>query len=699
MLIVLGVRMRNVRAGSWTRLCQRMRVPASEFGLLWVAEPETWLHLEETMEQQDEESLESPQACVENFVLPQEMIIEVEGEDTGSLDVMPQKSTDFKIVTVDLTEEEQSTWHNPQITPERSVILEGHRDLWDVPAVHGIEETTSRQTVFDEETSHGVKTERLAREDPWLSSCEEVCVSKEQLEKKQEKQVEAAFTLGRAGTPGTVCRSDEFGRSSSRLSFPLMPLRNHFHKQASLVKKLHGGTVANSPQKVSDDADLSKEETCANVPPSCHLTQFTRTPKGYKAYELNGRAPSFGHGTPLNLQENVSVEGKTFGFKGRGQVLSHNVSLDEQQRILEGQEKCSKTAPSPSLLQNMRNCSDEKRFECKYCGKSFSWSSHLIAHQRTHTGEKPYKCNLCGKFFTRSSHVVSHQRIHTGEKPYRCNLCGKSFTQRYVLVVHQRTHTGERPYECSQCGKSFRQSYKLIAHQRTHTGEKPYECTQCGKSFIQSYKLIAHQKIHSGEKPYECNHCGKSFSQSYKLVAHQRTHTGEKPFECNYCGKSFSWSSQLVSHQRTHTGEKPYECSECGKSFNRSSHLVMHQRTHTGEKPYQCKQCGKSFSQSYVLVVHQRTHTGEKPYECSQCGKTFRQSSCFTQHQRTHTGEKPYECTQCGKTFSLSARLIVHQRTHTGEKPYKCSQCGKAFISSSKRSRHQATHSDESCKS
>uniref|UniRef100_A0A0N4SVM4 Zinc finger protein 180 n=1 Tax=Mus musculus TaxID=10090 RepID=A0A0N4SVM4_MOUSE len=42
------------------------------------------------MEQQDDESLESLQACVENFVLPQEMIIEVEGEDAGSLDIMPQ---------------------------------------------------------------------------------------------------------------------------------------------------------------------------------------------------------------------------------------------------------------------------------------------------------------------------------------------------------------------------------------------------------------------------------------------------------------------------------------------------------------------------------------------------------------------------------------------------------------------------------
>ncbi|XP_034369856.1 zinc finger protein 180 isoform X2 [Arvicanthis niloticus] len=660
-------------------------------------------HLEETMEQQDEESLEPLQACVENFVLPQEMIIEVEGEDAGPPDIMPQESTDFKIVTVDLTEEGQSTWSNAQRTPERPVFLEGHRDLWDLPGVHETEETTSKQTVFDEEPSHGLKLEGLAR-DPWLSSCE-VRDCKEQLEKQQDKQEEVAFTQGRAGPPDTVYRGHDLDRScvsTSRPSFPMIPLRNHFHKQASHVKKLHqGDVVASSQQKISDNVDLLEDDKSGKVPQSFHPTPFIRTSQGDKAYEYNARVQPFGQGVPLNPNKKVHLEGKTFGFKGRGQVLNHNKALNEQQKLLvkEGQYKCSKNAPSPSLPQNMRNYSEEKRFECKYCGKSFSWSSHLIAHQRTHTGEKPYKCNLCGKFFTRSSHVVSHQRIHTGEKPYRCNLCGKSFTQRYVLVVHQRTHTGERPYECTQCGKSFRQSYKLIAHQRTHTGEKPYECTQCGKSFIQSYKLIAHQKIHSGEKPYECSHCGKSFSQSYKLVAHQRTHTGEKPFECNYCGKSFSWSSQLVSHQRTHTGEKPYECNECGKSFNRSSHLVMHQRTHTGEKPYQCKQCGKSFSQSYVLVVHQRTHTGEKPYECGQCGKTFRQSSCFTQHQRTHTGEKPYECNQCGKTFSLSARLIVHQRTHTGEKPYKCSQCGKAFISSSKRSRHQATHSEESCKS
>ncbi|XP_072822994.1 zinc finger protein 180 isoform X1 [Vicugna pacos] len=658
------------------------------------------------MEERDEKPPGPLRACAQDSLLPQEIIVKVEREDAGSLAIPSQEGVNFKIVTVDFTQEEEGTLDAVQRTLDRDVILEDHRDLvsWDSATALGSRESTSQQSIFHDEPSLEVKLERLTRDDPWLSSCEEVRDCKDQLEKQQGKQArllkEVTFTHRKATTHERVCKSDDLEKgdlNSSLLSPQIIPVRNHFHKHASHVKKLHCNSTVNTHQMINDSGKHCENNECGNLPQSIHFIQFTRTQTEDKSYGFTDSIQSFSHGTPLNIHEKIHTQGKYFDFKEHGQVLNHSISHNKKQRfpVEESQYKCSKTSQSSSFVQNMRNHSEEKPFECSQCGKSFSWSSHLVAHQRTHTGEKPYECNECGKSFSRSSHLVSHQRTHTGEKPYRCNQCGKSFSQSYVLVVHQRTHTGEKPYECSQCGKSFRQSYKLIAHQRTHTGEKPYECNQCGKSFIQSYKLIAHQRIHTGEKPYECSQCGKSFSQSYKLVAHQRTHTGEKPFECNQCGKSFSWSSQLVAHQRTHTGEKPYECNECGKSFNRSSHLVMHQRTHTGEKPYECNQCGKSFSQSYVLVVHQRTHTGEKPYECSQCGKSFRQSSCLTQHQRTHTGEKPYECNQCGKTFSLSARLIVHQRTHTGEKPFTCNQCGKAFINSSKLIRHQATHTEE----
>lgn len=80
------------------------------------------------MEQQDDEFLESLHTCVENFVLPKKKVIEVEGEEAGSLDIVPQESTDFKIVTVDLTKDGLNMWSNTQRTPERTVILEGHTD-------------------------------------------------------------------------------------------------------------------------------------------------------------------------------------------------------------------------------------------------------------------------------------------------------------------------------------------------------------------------------------------------------------------------------------------------------------------------------------------------------------------------------------------------------------------------------------------
>ncbi|NWR50121.1 ZN256 protein, partial [Regulus satrapa] len=50
------------------------------------------------------------------------------------------------------------------------------------------------------------------------------------------------------------------------------------------------------------------------------------------------------------------------------------------------------------------------------CGKSFTWSSHLITCQHIHTGERPYeclgKCPECGKSFVYCSSSIPHGRIH-----------------------------------------------------------------------------------------------------------------------------------------------------------------------------------------------------------------------------------------------------------------------------------------------
>ncbi|XP_053148292.1 zinc finger protein ZFP2-like [Hemicordylus capensis] len=358
-------------------------------------------------------------------------------------------------------------------------------------------------------------------------------------------------------------------------------------------------------------------------------------------------------------------------------------------------KSASESSDTHEIPDQLKDCQVSRRNKYPQSEKILTTKSSLKTHQIIHTDEKKYACSVCGKSFSHSSRLICHQRIHTGEKPYQCLVCGRRFSQNSQLTSHQRIHTGEKPYQCSVCGKSFCQNSQLTSHQRIHTGEKPYQCSVCGKSFSRSGDLTTHKRIHSVEKPFKCSECGKSFHRRQVFTCHQRIHTGEKPYQCSLCGKSFSHSSRLTYHQITHTGEKPYQCSVCGKRFSQDSHLTSHQRIHTGEKPFQCLVCGKSFSQNSQLTSHQTIHTGEKPYACSECGKSFRCRQVLISHQTIHTGEKPYQCSVCGKSFSRNSSVYKHQAIHTGERPYQCSVCGKSFRSSSSLNDHQRIHSQE----
>ena len=84
--------------------------------------------------------------------------------------------------------------------------------------------------------------------------------------------------------------------------------------------------------------------------------------------------------------------------------------------------ECQKTAGLKSFTQ-------QKRFKCMVCPKSFGYKQVLITHMRLHTGEKPFSCTVCKKRFSDRSNLNKHTRTHNGPNhPFRCQSCRKTFT-------------------------------------------------------------------------------------------------------------------------------------------------------------------------------------------------------------------------------------------------------------------------------
>ncbi|XP_064782344.1 uncharacterized protein LOC135506865 [Oncorhynchus masou masou] len=108
-----------------------------------------------------------------------------------------------------------------------------------------------------------------------------------------------------------------------------------------------------------------------------------------------------------------------------------------------------------------RSGGKEKRFQCSFCGKAFSFPKQVEIHQRMHTGEKPFSCHLCRASFSQLSNLKRHQRVHTGEKPYSCPQCEKRFSHQHHLKIHLKVHMGERVFS--------ERSYLRIHQQKMHT--------------------------------------------------------------------------------------------------------------------------------------------------------------------------------------------------------------------------------------
>uniref|UniRef100_A0A670JLA7 C2H2-type domain-containing protein n=1 Tax=Podarcis muralis TaxID=64176 RepID=A0A670JLA7_PODMU len=359
----------------------------------------------------------------------------------------------------------------------------------------------------------------------------------------------------------------------------------------------------------------------------------------------------------------------------------------------------------------------ERPYKCKQCPRSYRHAGSLVNHRRTHEVGL-FCCLLCHKDFSNPMALKSHLRTHTEEKRYKCRDCGRSFRAfaqlsghhclafrlPSELLSHQKAHdedpsqaVGLPAWEGSEQGvweeDSIETSAKLDIYQPPPAG------THFGDSVPCSLKDAS--KAGGGERCNPdgelCIRCGGAFASDEELKGHSCLYPEEadeeeeeeegsspllpeRPFRCGDCGRTYRHAGSLINHKKSHqTGV--YSCSVCSKQLYNLAALKNHLRVHLKSKlgssaPEEASQHAAGLSGPPRLE--------NSPGDSGECHpqppEAWRGASCPKEEEERGAGdeERPYRCTDCGRSYRHRGSLVNHRHTHqTGV--FQCSICPKQY--------------------
>ncbi|KAM4623446.1 zinc finger protein 646 [Polymixia lowei] len=328
-----------------------------------------------------------------------------------------------------------------------------------------------------------------------------------------------------------------------------------------------------------------------------------------------------------------------------------------------------------AMEENSTADSDERRFKCQICGKSYRHSGSLINHKRSHQ-VGIYQCSICRKSYPHLAALKSHLRLHKAQpSSFSLNSEGDwlsseplTLENQQVCFPSQEEDTGamlglhqENAVDHSNGALYHEQFNQDFSHDRTvhlphdeHLMQR-HMCADCGETFAD----IAGIKSHSCpllQQQHAATTNGYTSNMTFQ----------ESNGQCDVGnpGETPEFPDLNGSNDQSYFSEHDFHENMSSEQLNgggQSDEADEEEEEEDDGDLYQCSVCGNSYTSMRALRSHLRGHTQSHGTPASSG------PSSMSSHEEAKDDE-PGEmmiCSTCGESFARRQDLIAHQLSHS----------------------------------
>lgn len=176
---------------------------------------------------------------------------------------------------------------------------------------------------------------------------------------------------------------------------------------------------------------------------SLHVHMRTHRKNEEKPYKCKYCERRFFVPSQLIIHERIHESKRPFNcrlcdknFARKGDKKKHEYTVHEEEMIRLGYMTLADIPEKPKVSSRKMFGS----YQCRFCGKHYTWMASLVNHERGHLGQARHPCKVCTKQFHRRDALEEHMERNHSSEPFVCEICGKAFPRLRNLAQHERHH-------------------------------------------------------------------------------------------------------------------------------------------------------------------------------------------------------------------------------------------------------------------